>query len=537
LAQALAYSEKGLKHKTWEGFLPAQVDDTTLLLPGYFASSYAPVSLPENKSYFESKETRRGIKERIYQIAFVLALALGFGEAIVAAVGVSGLIFVVPLVVFVSGYYDNYILVLKDTYDTLKLLWDGKLFFDSEGNPVNGFFSKIAIVFFAIIFSFASGASYAALSANSLWPLAKIFFGYFLPTVVSPWVAGLLVGVIAIGTAVSFGAMFFVQVDKFIIDKKWKNAAKYLRREFWWDDDLSQDVGLGIERMKHWASNVMKFFKLAIALSLTGIITWISFGLFSGKMKDLFAAICDINFADKAARALAWGNAFVMSVFGISKNQANVDDVSAGNLLTAAVVLTAGIAALFIGAVEVILRCAAWRQECAPVVTGEGFGIFCERFKGLMDSLYERLPSCVKSRPTFCQFPPPDLAASSDSHVMSGRNERPRGSSEGSSDLERPRQCERLQQLTTSYARIQGQLAIRALGPWNSVGQTGLFLPYASVLRPALGGNALFAGLVGGASEFFYSFGPIFRELEQNRQDAEVSLPPPLHSNPQRPRV
>jgi hypothetical protein len=500
VAQKIGTHEKRLKHRSLEDLLKNPWG------PSYEDFQQDAPSEPVSKD----KQERRNIKKTILNIALTVAVLLGFGESVVAAVGIATFsltgawLVIIPTIVFCSAFYANYSLVFRDTYDTLKGIWEGQTFRDKDGKPVH-WISKIIMVIAGITFSFCSGMAYAALSAKCLLPVASAFLTHLLPVAfagtVAPALAFLATGMIGLATSIGLGIIFFVQVSNFIRDRKWKGIAAYLKKEFWWDDHLSEEA-TWMETFKHWVGNALKAIKLALSLSTTLLITYISFGLFAGKIGGWMGMIPGMagNVANVITQVLTWGNALVMSTFGISKNQANFDNLTPSGLTVAAFEFGLGAAAIPFLVLETALRCITWRQEWAPVWTGIALNGVCSVFESVVGGASSYVSSYFQDwmSPTFS----PEIAFK---------------------EKENKNVAEPIKEVLSSHANIlQRFLNKIGLGA-NSFGQVGMFMGAGlEALTSTVGRTG--AMIATAASKFPFSFGPNYFETVKEQQNNEVKL-------------
>ncbi len=459
VAQEIGTHERGLKHRSLDS-----------LLNDPWGQSYEDVDLtPDDAPVSEDKQKRRSIKERIFKYALTIAVLLAFGESVVAAVGIAGLsmtgalLIIVPTLVFCSAIYANYSLVLRDTYDTLKGIWEGQTFLDKDGKPLS-LSAKIGVWVVGVFFSFCSSAAYAALSAQCLWPKALAVATHLLPVAAATGVAGFLTAIVAIATALGLGIIFFVQVANFIKERKWEKIGAYLKKEFWWDADLSKNASWK-ETFAHWASNGLKFIKLVLGLSTTFLITFISFGLFKEKIGGWVGMIPRLaaNIGGAITLILTWGNALVMSTFGVSKNQSTLDRFTLGGFTAAVVEFGLGVISIPFLMLETVGRCGASlkgvTQELAPVSTGRALNWACGAFEGFVG----RISSYFQTSPTFS----PELV------VVEAAN---------TDALPGP-----IKKVLKTHAYIQKRFMNNAGLVPNSVGQAALFAPYGPPALPSFG--------------------------------------------------
>ncbi|MDF3055746.1 MAG: hypothetical protein K0Q74_1653 [Gammaproteobacteria bacterium] len=488
--------------------------DPEVLLNNPWRPSYRVVDFGEEiPAVSEDKQERRNKKERIFNWALTISVLLAFGESVVAAVGIAGLsltgavLIIIPALVFCSALYANYSLVLRDTYDTLKGIWEGRTFLDKDGKPLS-LAAKIGVWVVGVFFSFSSGAAYAALSGKCLWPLATKFFAYVLPVAfggsVAPALAVCLTGAVALATCVGLSIIFFVQVKNFITHKKWESAGAYLKKEFWWDSHISKEASWR-ETFKHWASNGVKFIKLVLGLSTTFLITFISFGVFKEKIGGWIGMIPRLaaNIGAVITLILTWGNALVMSTFGVSKNQASLDRFTPGGFIAAVVEFGLGIASIPFLMLETSGRCVGsllrvnHSQELAPVSTGRALNWACGGF----ESFVGWLSSWFRISPTFS----PELVVAEEANTEAQALPEP------------------IKKVLKSQTYIQKRFMNNAALVPNSIGQAALFAPYGPPALPSL--SARVATALTSGSKLAFSLLPNHGAVEAQVKADRVGMP------------
>jgi len=492
----------------------------TLDYDAYFVPSYeAAQSDQKHQSVSPEKKEERTRKTKFSWIAFIVALLVGLGEAIIPSLAMSAVCAnpVILALVFFSGFYANYNLVKKDTYDTINQLWSGKLFLDEQGEPVS-LEREIAMIGFGF-FSIFSGACYGALSATSCAQSMLAVLSGVLPAAA----VGVLVTPIMIATAIGLGAMFFVAIASLIKEDPQSGIKKYCREKvigplLAWKDMSRRERALCLVGLS------FRVIKVIVGLCLAVAITIASFGLFSKDISKIAAYFANVDLAEKIGNVIAFANMFVMFPFGARKNQQTMDGVSPSGLLTGIINLIVGAILLSFAIIEIIWRVITCEKEWAAVSCGRFLDAICKKSENFIEYLDGCLPSWARYRPTFCNFETIEVGAAAAVEVDAVN------SSNVSIGKLLPSLL-LLKKVNEDRICFQEKLLPNAID-WNTAGQALLFAAAAVTFAATAVAGSAGAGAVIWAvvmiAEIMYSRNPNFLALRGALADADACLPSPL---------
>ncbi|MCD6040388.1 MAG: hypothetical protein K0S27_1788 [Gammaproteobacteria bacterium] len=413
----------------------------------------------------QKKQNKREIQKKNQTLSVVVGILLGIGEGVVAACTITNP-FLFALV-FVAGFYCNYLLVKRDTFDVVNLIRLNKLYYDKEGNPLAPGV-KFVVNFFGLFLSFGGAFAYASLSAFKLQGLLSGLLLHLLPTVFASGMAIVLTAPVLIATSLGLGAIFFVVIANFIKEKQWKAIGFYFQKEWFLSAELREEMTL-LDWLKHIADVLfIKLPKLVVGIGLAMIITVASYGVFHQTGVQLLSFIVNNSLANYISHFFISMNAIVTLVFGIEKNLKGIDSLSASSPFLGPLKILLELVLFPVGLVEMIVRCTllAWVVEEYAAAKTANFLAACNAGLDSLAAWVETvLPEWLQYRPTYCNLKKTSSPLQKKTTGLSGVHQ--------------------------TYCNVINLM--KASAQANGGGQIALFVidpNGANVLKPVLGGGA-----------------------------------------------